>query len=254
MKYPRAVFAAAAIVFGTTVALMLQDGPGGCCTRAHAQTQTAPPAPATEPSTEPSIWDHNGSMMYLVENGASREFHYQKPRPGMLEAGAHSGSLLFRGRIDNGQYSGTAYIFNPQCGPIPFQVTGTARDNGDGIMLTGQAPLVGRNCRISGSFTSNLEFRRLNPAAAMPSQQPLAGAAAPPDVEPSRSQAPSAVAAENTASQLAAPIASPEKATAPPAVTGAAPAAPKEIDNFIWAALIIAVVLVIGAAAMLAAN
>ena len=34
----------------------------------------------------PTLWDHNGSVMYLVENGASREFYYQKPRAGMLEA------------------------------------------------------------------------------------------------------------------------------------------------------------------------
>jgi hypothetical protein len=36
----------------------------------------------------------------------------------MLEAGAHPGSLLFRGQVDNGQYSGTAYLFNPHCGAI----------------------------------------------------------------------------------------------------------------------------------------
>ena len=73
---------------------------------AQAQTQTA--------SAEPTIWDHNGSVMYLVANGQSREFHYQKPRAGMLDVGARPGSLLFRGEIDNGQYSGTAYIFSPQ--------------------------------------------------------------------------------------------------------------------------------------------
>jgi hypothetical protein len=44
-------------------------------TGAQAQIQTA--------SSEPTIWDHNGSVMYLVTNGSSREFHYQKPRPGM---------------------------------------------------------------------------------------------------------------------------------------------------------------------------
>jgi hypothetical protein len=39
---------------------------------AQAQTQTTSP--------EPTIWDHNGSVMYLVANGPSREFHYQKTR------------------------------------------------------------------------------------------------------------------------------------------------------------------------------
>jgi hypothetical protein len=123
--------------------------------RSSAQAQTQSTSP------EPTIWDHNGSVMYLVANGQSREFYYQKPREGMLDAGAHPGSLLFRGEIDNGKYSGTAYIFNGRCGQIPFQVEGSILDNDERIMLTGQAPRVARNCRAGESYTSNLEFRLL---------------------------------------------------------------------------------------------
>ena len=39
----------------------------GAVASAQAQTQTASP--------EPTIWDHNGSVVYLVANGQSREFH-----------------------------------------------------------------------------------------------------------------------------------------------------------------------------------
>jgi hypothetical protein len=99
--------------------------------------------------------------MYLVASGQSREFYYQKPRAGMLEAGAHPGSLLFRGEIDNGTYFGTAYIFSSHCGQIPFQVEGLILDNDEWIMLTGHAPRVERNCRADESYTSNLEFRLL---------------------------------------------------------------------------------------------
>src|SRR5512135_465432 len=95
---------------------------------AQAQTQTASP--------ESTIWDHNGSVMYLIANGPSREFHYQKPRAGMSEVGVRPGSLLFSGEIDNGQYSGSAYIFNPHCGQIPFQVKGPVLDNDERILLT----------------------------------------------------------------------------------------------------------------------
>ncbi len=144
----RAVLAVVAIA---AVTVTLLDGIKPCCTSANAQMQTTSP--------EPTIWDHNGSVMYLVENGSSREFHYQKPRPGMLEAGARPGSLLFRGQVENGQYSGTAYLFNPHCGAIPFQVKGPVLDNDERIILTGQVPQVGRNCRTYGSYTSNLEFR-----------------------------------------------------------------------------------------------
>jgi len=148
----------------------------------QTQTQTASP--------EPTIWDHNGSMMYLVANGASREFHYQKPRAGMLEVGVRPGSLLFRGEIDKGQYSGTAYIFNPHCGQIPFQVNGSVLDNDERILLTGRAPRVGRNCHPHESYTSNLEFRRLKPNEAMQSQE-LFTAAPAPAMEESKPKVPS---------------------------------------------------------------
>ncbi|HEV2716696.1 MAG TPA: hypothetical protein VGU64_15650 [Terriglobales bacterium] len=119
---------------------------------AQAQTQTETPGR--------TVWDHNGSVMYLVANGSSREFYYQKPRPGMLDAGARPGSLLFRGQVHGGQYSGTAYFFNPHCGSIPFEVKGPILEDEERIVLTGQAPRVGQNCRTYGSYTSSLEFRR----------------------------------------------------------------------------------------------
>ena len=133
-------------------------------TSPHAQSQTASP--------EPTIWDHNGSVMYLVANGSSREFYYQKPRPGMLEAGARPDTLLLRGQINNGQFSGTAYLFNARCGQVPFQVKGPILDNDARLVLTGQAPHVGRNCRTHGYFTSNLEFRLLKPSDVAQSPQP----------------------------------------------------------------------------------
>jgi len=239
--------AAAAVVLAATITVILQDGLEGCCTSAHAQTQTASPEP-TPP--EPTIWDHNGSVMYLVENGSSREFYYQKPRLGMLDAGAHPGSLLFRGQIDNEQFSGTAYIFNPQCGRIPYPVTGTVLDSDQRIVLTGQAPQVGRDCRAYASSTSTLEFRRLNATAAGPSQEPVVQAAQERSAEQSRSET-QAIEVGNSPSMLPEP--SPSPPTARPPATNGTPSAAKEMDNYVWAAALIAVVLVVWAAAMLAA-
>ena len=133
----------------------------------------------TSPPAERTLWDHNGSTIYLVANGSSRELHYQKPRPGMLEAGAHPDDVLFKGEVNDGQYLGTAYIFNVHCGPIPFEVKGTILDDDERIVLTGQAPRVGQNCRTYGSYTSNLEFRRSKPNEAAQSQEPLAAAQLP---------------------------------------------------------------------------
>jgi hypothetical protein len=237
----RAVLAVVAIA-AVTVTLLDRIDP--CCTSANAQTQTT--------SSEPAQWDHNGSVMYLVENGSSREFHYQKPRPGMLEAGARPGSLLFRGQVINGQYTGTAYLFNPHCGAIPFQVKGPVLDNEERIMLTGQVPQVGRNCRSYGSLTSNLEFRRLNPADVAQSQEaPEATQAL--GVEPSKSETPLGVEAENPPSEVTEPKVSVSSSMARPPVTNGAPSAAKNLANYIWAVVLIAVVLVVSAAAMLAA-
>ena len=241
----RAVFAAAAIALGATFTVTLQDGIKECCTGAHAQTQTASPGPTT--------WDHNGSVMYLVENGSSREFHYQQPRPGMLEAGAHPGSLLFRGQVDNGQYSGTAYLFNPHCGAIPFQVKGLGLDNGERIMLTGQVPRVGRNCRTYGSYTDNLEFRRLKPTQATQSQEPVVEATQAPGVEQSKSETPSGIETQNSSSDVTEPKVSPSAPIAQLPVTAGTPSAAKDLHYYIWAAVIIAAILVVSAAAMLAA-
>jgi hypothetical protein len=123
-------------------------------------------------SSDRTTWEHNGSVMYLIANGSSREFFYEKPRPGMLAAGAKTGSLLFRGEVSNGQYSGTAYIFNPQCGHVPFNVKGAILDGGERIVLTGPAPRVGRNCQAYASYSATLEFRFLKPLADSPSPEP----------------------------------------------------------------------------------
>jgi hypothetical protein len=238
----RAVLAVVAVA---AVTVAPSDGIKPCCTSANAQTQTTSP--------EPTIWDHNGSVMYLVENGSSREFHYQKPRLGMLGAGAGPGSLLFRGQVDNGQYSGTAYLFNPHCGAIPYQVKGPVLDNDERIMLTGQVPQVGRNCRTYGSYTSNLEFRRLKPTEVAQSQEvPEATQAL--GVEQSKSETPSRIEAENLPSEVTEPKASISTSTARPPVTNGAPSAAKDLTNYIWAVALIALVLVVSAAAMLAAG
>jgi hypothetical protein len=231
----RAVLAVVAIA---AVTVTMLDGIKSCCTSANAQTQTT--------SLEPTIWDHNGSVMYLAESGSSREFHYQKPRPGMLEVGARPGSLLFRGQVNNGQYSGTAYLFNPHCGAIPYQVKGPALDNDERIVLTGQMPQVGRNCRTYGSYTSNLEFRRLKPADVAQSQKaPEATQAL--GVEQPKSETPSGIKTENSPSEVTEPKVSVSTPIARPPVTNGAPSGAEDLDNYIWTGVLIAVVLVVSA-------
>jgi hypothetical protein len=117
--------------------------------------------PATPP--EATLWDHNGSVVYLIANGSSREFYYKQPRSGMLEAGARPGSLLFHGRSINGRYSGVAFIFDRRCGQVPYQVSGPILDNYERVVMTGHAPRLGPDCRVEEYSTDTLEFTLLKP-------------------------------------------------------------------------------------------
>jgi hypothetical protein len=75
---------------------------------------------AQETGALTTLWDHNGSVVYLLKNGDNRELHYLEPRARMLQAGAQPGSLLFKGRSIKSRYVGTAYVFNQRCGQTPY--------------------------------------------------------------------------------------------------------------------------------------
>jgi hypothetical protein len=110
----------------------------------------------------------------------------------MLEAGAHPDDVLFKSDISDGQLTGTAYIFNAQCGQAPFHVKGSVLDNGGKIVLTGLAPRIGRNCQSYGEYTSTLEFKLLKTAEVT---QPSSMAA--PNEEQTREQSASDAAEPN---------------------------------------------------------
>jgi gag-polyprotein putative aspartyl protease len=138
---------------------------------------------ATPAASEPTLWSHNGSVLYLIAKGASREFYYEEPRPGMLQAGAYPGALLYRGQSINHQYSGTAYIFDSRCGQLPYQVSGPILDGYERVVLTGRAPQVGSDCRITGYVDDILEFRLIKAPGETPTSQtpgPVIGNGTPP--------------------------------------------------------------------------
>ena len=126
------------------------------------------PQTAHGPSPEPTLWEHNGSVMYLVAKGSSREFYYKEPRPGLLEAGARPGSLLFRGKSVRGRYVGTTVIFKGRCGQYSYLVSGPILNSYERVVLTGRAPRIAADCSLEGYFDDTLDFRLLKPAVAMP--------------------------------------------------------------------------------------
>ena len=128
-------------------------------------SQPGSSAPTRGPS---SFWSHNGSIVYLIAEGLQREFRYYRPREVMLQAGARPDSLLFTGKSENDGYVGTAFIFNPRCGQIPYTVSGPILDNYRRVRLRGRAPRMGSDCRIKGYLTDTLEFTLIGKSLSQP--------------------------------------------------------------------------------------
>lgn len=126
-------------------------------TRADELVFTPRGAPAAAASGSPA-WDHNGSAMSLQVSGSTVRFFYQQPRPGMLQAGAQPGSLLFDGQRSGTQIWGTAYVFSRSCGPQPYAVQGEIVDNG--VVMRGAAPRMDpRTCTLVDTRPDELVFR-----------------------------------------------------------------------------------------------
>src|SRR5262249_31217935 len=112
-----------------------------------------PPERALPPPERPasvlkkSLWDHNGSVMYLVANGAQRKFFYEQPRDGLRNAGVHEGTLLFEGRKQADQYVGTAYTFSAACGAHSYSVSGPVSPDQRQVTLYGMAPRFNSACQ-----------------------------------------------------------------------------------------------------------
>jgi hypothetical protein len=122
--------------------------------------------PASDAATEPpnlspapsSYWTHNGSTVYLVAHGDSRQFYYEQLRPGMLLACAQPDSLLFDGVKSGNTYSGTAVLFSCECGSILYQVAGPIERDGTRVVMSGRAPMRDRSCQITGYRDDRLVF------------------------------------------------------------------------------------------------
>jgi hypothetical protein len=87
-----------------------------------------------------STWDFSGSSVALFAHGNQREFRYDVPRPGMAEEGVRAGTLLFKGRVINGQYAGRAYMFSKKCGSVPYEVSGLISSDYRNVTMYGKGP------------------------------------------------------------------------------------------------------------------
>lgn len=104
------------------------------------------------------LWNHNGSTMRLVADGASRKFLYETPRTELEAVGVRNGTMLFYGKKSGDSYSGTAYIFSRNCGAKAFAVSGPVATDQRSVTLYGKAPQLGGNCAISSYRDEVLVF------------------------------------------------------------------------------------------------
>ena len=108
-------------------------------------------------------WNHNGSLMTLVEgDNNSRAIYYHFPRSTMADVGVREGTLLFRGYETDGRWLGVAYVFKRGCPPIPYRVEGNLYSNERGVWsvhLRGPAPSEYIGCDpISYAWTDNSDL------------------------------------------------------------------------------------------------
>jgi hypothetical protein len=98
-------------------------------------------------------YDHNSSRMVAIgsEDSGGVTIQYVEPKRAL---GIASGAWLFKGTVDDdGNFSGSARVFNDKCSPAEYHVTG--RYYGDDIVLEGEAPIWGKDCSVIGFKWSN---------------------------------------------------------------------------------------------------
>jgi hypothetical protein len=95
-------------------------------------------------------WNHNGSLLKMETDKATRRFVFTEPREGLREVGVAPGMVAFEGRQSDDVYEGTAYVFSRICGPIGYPVSGSVAQDERSITLRGYAPYVDVQCRRAG--------------------------------------------------------------------------------------------------------
>jgi hypothetical protein len=145
---------------------LITTQPGQPLLSTNASPSASPSIAANAPP-QPSLWDHNGSIVRLEAKGNSRKFIYEVPRQGLLDVGVRQGTLLFEGVNNSGTtYSGTAYIFPRNCRASPYLVDGPIINDGQTVVLKGQAPLIDpQTCRPTGTVEDTLVFNYRAPVS-----------------------------------------------------------------------------------------
>jgi len=143
-------------------------GGSNVATSRQDQAKTAPSVPnsvgasgaANSSMSGSSLWEHNGSLVYLTADGDNRSFYYDAPREEMVARGVKRGTLLFEGRKDGEKYSGLVRFFSKDCGIGTYPVSGPVNSTSGEITITlsGKAPQLDKNCNQIGVREDVLTF------------------------------------------------------------------------------------------------
>ena len=79
----------------------------------------------------------------------------------MIDAGARTGTILFNGRREGVNYTGTAYVFSRTCGASGFTASGPVAADDRSVTLYGSAPSLNSRCQVTGYRPQILEFNFL---------------------------------------------------------------------------------------------
>ncbi len=119
------------------------------------------------PDCDDTGYDHNGSIVSVIQCLGSIEIRYDTPRKGLAGAGVAEGTLLAEAEIiynGTAQFiQGTAYTFKRGCEPMGYPVEGwlvmPAGPTGfRDIVFQGKAPKRGDDCRVREWRDELLEF------------------------------------------------------------------------------------------------
>ncbi|MGC2776326.1 MAG: peptidoglycan DD-metalloendopeptidase family protein, partial [Bradyrhizobium sp.] len=130
---------------------VISDGSHAC------STAPAPGQPSAATADAISYWRYNGSGMKLLIRGAHRVFYYITPNPSLHDL-IKPESVLFDGERTGNDYRGTAFSFSLNCPPTAYPVEGFVDDGGRTIILNGQRPVLGPECKPVRATPDRLVF------------------------------------------------------------------------------------------------
>jgi hypothetical protein len=108
-----------------------------------------------------SIWDHNNSVMLISVAGNQVIITYEQPRQGMIDEGVRRGTVLFNGYKDGNQLSGTSYVFDRNCPPIPYGDGGIISNEREIVLSGRRVPTQLSNCQpVAYRVDPSIFFRR----------------------------------------------------------------------------------------------